>query len=216
LHPGISEKTLANLATLLIACLRSRDGASAWLGGNVRAAGTLLDLLRGGLLRTSLARPQLQLTLLHMPLLWSALYGCRPLRLSALYGCWPLRPRALHACGSTRWGLRGRTRRWWPSYLPGSSGGGSRCSTRRRRRTLSGGLLVLVRRLGKCSLIGLYNADKRKSNRCRKYCLHHAIHLKSFGSDAGSLRQNEWLFSGWRPLEAASETTYVPAVPARP
>jgi hypothetical protein len=75
LHPGISEKTPANLATLLIACLRSRDGLSARLGGNIRAAGTFLDLLRGGLLRTSLVRPQLQFTLLHLPLLWSALYG---------------------------------------------------------------------------------------------------------------------------------------------
>jgi hypothetical protein len=48
--------------------------------------------------------------------------------------------------------------------------------------------------------------------------LHHAIHVNSFGSDAGSLRQDEWLFipSDWRPLEAASETTYVPAVPVRP
>jgi hypothetical protein len=63
----ICEKTLVNLATLLIGCLRSRDGLNVALGGNVRAAGTDLlrrgllwnELLRRGLLRKSLALSRL-------------------------------------------------------------------------------------------------------------------------------------------------------------
>ncbi len=192
-RPTICKKTLAHLATLMIGCLHSRDGPSARRGGNIRAAGASLDLLRRRLRRKSLALLLLatllpfslgtfaRISLLYCTLLWSALYGCGRLWPSALYG----RGRRRRSAG-------GRTWRWRPSHLPGSGRrcgtcrgwrgpggrGGPRCSARRRWRRLSAGFVGALRQ---CSRIVLHRAQKRECKRCSEYWLHYAIHLSSFG-----------------------------------
>jgi hypothetical protein len=185
---------------LMIGCLHSRDGPSARRGGNIRAAGASLDLLRRGLRWKSLALLLLatllplslgafaRISLLYCALLWGTLYGCGRLWPSALYGCGRLWPGALYGCGRRRGGAGGRTWRWRPSHLPGSGRrcgtcrgwrgpggrGGPRCSARRRSAWFVGPLR-------QCRRIILPRAHKRECKRGSEDWLHYAIHLSSFG-----------------------------------